>query len=308
MGEPGFKASPPNTRQRDLALVHLLLCPLSTAVGAFSSLRPRRGRPPTPLAAAADAAERPAHTPRPPWMRCVNAVAPANVRSLNEAVALAADVSPAVASDLVDIGAVWARLPPPTEDELLGQYYEDNPASASIMYADLPAGWGAGRNGLRPDDGEETLDEYVAREESTRYRRVMTPSTISPGTDLRVYPHPRRFPACYDFADPQRLLYEDTTFLVVDKPPMLPTQPEPSNYEECCPGCVNLLMGPFKTIDGEDVQRPLICHRVDSCVSGCLVLSKDSNGQRVFSNLQVSWDNLVAFDCATLSLRFSKHF
>lgn len=76
---------------------------------------------------------------------------------------------------------------------------------------------------------------------------------------------------------------------MVDKPPLLPTQPEPSNYEECCPGCVNLLMGPFETIVGESVARPLICHRVDSCVGGCLVLSKDGNGQKVFSDLQVSF-------------------
>jgi 23S rRNA-/tRNA-specific pseudouridylate synthase len=117
---------------------------------------------------------------------------------------------------------------------------------------------------------------------------VLTPSTIDPGTDIRVYPTPRRFPSCYDLADPARLLYEDTTFVIVDKPPMLPTQPEPSNYEECCPGCVNLLMGPFYTIKGEDVVRPLLCHRVDSCVGGCVVLSKDGNGQRVFSELQAS--------------------
>jgi 23S rRNA-/tRNA-specific pseudouridylate synthase len=175
-----------------------------------------------------------------------------------------------------------------TDEAVLDQYY-DKGNSAAIQYGDLPAGWGAGDYGLGESSDEDlSFEEYLWRQENLRYRRILSPVTIDPGTDIRIYPHPRRFPACYEFEDKSRLLYEDTTFIVVDKPPMLPVQPEPSNYEECCPGCVSLLMGPFQTIGGEDVARPLICHRVDSCVGGCLVLSKDGNGQRVFSQLQVS--------------------
>eukprot|EP00804_Cyclotella_cryptica_P000500 CCRYP_018530-RA/>CCRYP_018530-RA protein AED:0.09 eAED:0.09 QI:0/0/0.33/1/0/0.66/3/648/449 len=224
---------------------------------------------------------------KPQWMKCINAVVPPNVRVLNEAVSIVANVSRDEATKLIEIGAVWARMDTLTDDDVIDQYF-DGSGSAAIQYGDFPSGWGAGDYGLGNGESEDamSLDEYVERQLSLRYRRILTPSTIDPGTDIRVYPHPRRFPSCYDFADPNRLLYEDTTFIVVDKPPMLPTQPEPSNYEECCPGCVNLLMGPFKTISGEDVVRPLICHRVDSCVGGCLVLSKDGNGQRVFSELQ----------------------
>lgn len=40
------------------------------------------------------------------------------------------------------------------------------------------------------------------------------------------------------------------------------------------------------TISGVPVSRPLICHRVDSCVGGCVVLAKDQNGQKVFQQLQ----------------------
>jgi len=230
---------------------------------------------------------------KPPWMRCINAVVPPNVRALNEAVSIVANVSRSEANELVEMGAVWAKMETLTDDDVVGQYYETgaSSSSASIRYADFPSGWGSGSENDELYGGEEggegeTLEEYVERQMSLRYRRILTPSTIDPGTDIRIYPHPRRFPSCYEFVDPNRLLYEDTTFVVVDKPPMLPTQPEPSNYEECCPGCVNLLMGPFKTITGEDVSRPLICHRVDSCVGGCVVLSKDGNGQRVFSDLQ----------------------
>ncbi len=225
---------------------------------------------------------------KPLWMKCINAVVPSKVTALNEAVAMVANVSREEANNLIEMGAVWAKMELLTDDDVLDQYYGSD-YSANIQYADFPSGWGSGNDGLneqQEEEEEESLDDYIERQMSLRYRRILTPSTITPGTDIRVYPHPRRFPSCYEFADQNRLLYEDTTFVVVDKPPMLPTQPEPSNYEECCPGCVNLLMGPFTTIEGEPVQRPLICHRVDSCVGGCVVLSKDGNGQKVFTDLQ----------------------
>ena len=278
----------------------------------------------------------------PKWMKCINGVVPYNVHVLNEAVSLLANVTRGEANELIDIGAVWAKMDTFTVNDALSQYSNDNndytvengggmgllPASASFKYADLPKGWGSGNENdelkLLPrnnsnndnksskyeeedddDDGDnssssieslieeedgggggETFDEYIDRQLSLRYRRILTPSTITPGTDIRIYPYPRRFPSCYDFSDARRLLYEDTTFIIVDKPPMLPTQPEPSNYEECCPGCVNLLLGPYTTITGLPVSRPLLCHRVDSCVGGCVVLSKDTTGQRVFSDLQ----------------------
>lgn len=225
---------------------------------------------------------------KPQWMKCINAVVPPKVRVLNEAVSILANVSREEATKLIEIGAVWAKMETLTDDDVIDQYYDSGSSSAAIKYGDLPSGWGAGEyDGLESDE-TMSFEEYLWKQENLRYRRILSPVTIEPGTDIRIYPHPRRFPACYDFADSSRLLYEDTTFVVVDKPPMLPSQPEPSNYEECCPGCVNLLMGPFMTVNGEEVTRPLICHRVDSCVGGCLVLSKDGNGQRVFSQLQVS--------------------
>ena len=235
----------------------------------------------------------PQRSQKPLWMKCINAVVPPKVTALNEAVSNVANVTLTEASSLIEMGAVWAKMDTLTDDDVMEQYYAkegSTPSSASLQYADFPSGWGSGSHYdelYSEADHEESFEDYVERQMNLRYRRILTPSTIEPGTDIRVYPHPRRFPSCYELADPNRLLYEDTTFVVVDKPPMLPTQPDASNYEECCPGCVNLLMGPFKTIGGEDVQRPLICHRVDSCVGGCLVLSKDGNGQKVFSELQV---------------------
>lgn len=192
---------------------------------------------------------------------------------LNEEVARLAEISLEQANELIQIGAVWARMDTLSQEDLLAQY-DGSPASANILYSDY-----------NPSQEEESVEEYVERMESQRYRRILTPSNVPAGTDIRVYPTPRRFPSCYDITQ-DSLLYEDTTFLVVDKPPMLPTQPDASNYLECCPGCVHDLLGPFTTITGQSVARPLLCHRVDSCVGGCVVMSKDANGQKVFSEFQ----------------------
>ncbi len=225
---------------------------------------------------------------RPKWMNCINGIAP-RTGSLNEAVSKIADVTLDQANDLISIGAVWAKMDVLTEGEVLDQYYGGASDNAKIAYADLPSGWHSDRSDPYREGGgnddEEDLDEFIARMEARRYTRIMTPCSITSGTDLRIYPFPRRFPAAKELDD-SKLLHEDTTFIIVDKPPMLPTQPDASNYFENCPGCVATNMGPFVNILGEPVERPLLCHRVDSCVSGCVVLSKDENGQAVFSRLQ----------------------
>ena len=165
-----------------------------------------------------------------------------------------------------------------TEDDILAQYDNDS----EELYADLPQGWGSGN--FEPD-GDEDVEDYIAKMESQRFRRILTPTKLTPGTDLRIYPNPRRFPACYSI-DENNLLHQDTTFIVVDKPPMLPTQPDASNYHENCPGCAQDILGPFQDIQGNTIRRPLLCHRVDSVVGGCVVMSKDRNGQKVFQELQ----------------------
>lgn len=204
---------------------------------------------------------------------------------LNQEVARMANVSLEEANSLIDIGAVWARMEVLTEDDLLSQYddFAGIASGTSTEYGDLPKGWGSGN--WAEEDEDQDLEAYVKMMSNRRYRRILGPTLVERGTDIRVYPKPRRFSACYELTK-ERLLYEDTTFIVVDKPPLLPTQPDASNYRECCPGCVNEIMGPFETIEGNKVSRPLLCHRVDSVVGGCVVMSKDQNGQKVFSQLQ----------------------
>lgn len=136
---------------------------------------------------------------------------------LNEEVSRLANISLEEANELIKIGAVWARMETLTEQDLLSQYDEDfggTVTATSVLYSDFSS----------PNNKEEeSLEEYVRRMEMQRYRRILTPSVVEGGTDIRVYPQPRRFPSCYELTE-ERLLYEDTTFIVVDKPPMLPTQ------------------------------------------------------------------------------------
>jgi len=211
----------------------------------------------------------------------ITGISPPRETSLNEAVSRMANVSLDDANELISIGAVWAKMDTLTEDDLLAQYENDE----EELYADLPKGWGNGNFEQKGDNNDLNIDDYITKMESQRFRRILTPTLVQPGTDLRIYPNPRRFPACYDI-DLKNLLYQDTTFIVIDKPAMLPTQPDASNYDENCPGCVQDILGPFQDIKGNTIRRPLICHRVDSVVGGCVVMSKDRNGQRVFQELQ----------------------
>jgi 23S rRNA-/tRNA-specific pseudouridylate synthase len=237
----------------------------------------------------ADTVAKTANTPpATPWKstvtQCVTGVA-FRTGPLNEAVAkLVPGMSLDTANDLVAWGAVWARMEGLSATDLLAQYEDDdddedttNAAQSRSLYADV--GW-------KGNDDEDDLDAYLEQMQQQRFRRILTPSIIEAGTDLRIYPQPRRFPACAQLTR-TRLLYEDTTFIVVDKPPLLPCQPDASNYYECAPGCVYDHMGTFLNVHGQVLlRRPLLCHRVDSCVGGCLVLSKDRHGQKVFQGLQ----------------------
>jgi 23S rRNA-/tRNA-specific pseudouridylate synthase len=147
---------------------------------------------------------------------------------LNEEVSRVANVSLEDANELIKIGAVWARMETLTEQDLLSQYGDEfggtTVTSTSILYSDFPS---SSSSIITSDEQQqqevEDLDDYVERMEAQRYRRILTPSVVEGGTDIRVYPQPRRFPSCYQLTE-ERLLYEDTTFIVVDKPPMLPTQ------------------------------------------------------------------------------------
>lgn len=224
-------------------------------------------------------------------IKCIHGVA-RREGPLNEAVQLVANITLEQANHLIAIGAVWARMEGLSQQDIIDQYYDD--LGSRELYADLDDSGSidvnfnsenSHYNGDNEDD-ETDLDRYIERMEQQRFRRILTPGRIQAGTDLRVYPRPRRFQDAVAQLDRSRLLYEDTTFLVVDKPPMLPSQPDASNYYECLPGAVQQNLGPFIDIAGNMIARPLLCHRVDACVGGCVVLAKDVNGQKVFHQFQ----------------------
>ena len=261
------------TMYRYCVLIVLSTCRLTSSFQTFS--QPRKSKSNILLAETSTS-----DTPQPEIKSqfCVTGISPSKETPLNEAVSRLTGVSLQDANELIEIGAVWARMDTLTEEDILAQYENDDDAE---LFADLPKGWGSGEY----EEEELDLDEYIAKMESQRFRRLLSPTLVQPGTDLRVYPRPRRFPACYSI-DKSSLLYQDTTFVVVDKPPLLPTQPDASNYYENCPGCVQDILGPFEDIQGNTIRRPLLCHRVDAVVGGCVVMSKDRNGQKVFQELQ----------------------
>jgi hypothetical protein len=134
---------------------------------------------------------------------CVTGISPSKEMSLNEAVSRITGNSLEEANELIKLGAVWARMDTLTEEELLAQY--DNSDSAEL-WADLPKGWS---NPTYEEKEDTDLDEYIEKMESQRFRRILSPTLVQPGTDLRIYPRPRRFPACYSI-DESNLLYQDT--------------------------------------------------------------------------------------------------
>ena len=111
---------------------------------------------------------------------CVTGITPPRELSLNEAVSRIANVTLEKANELIELGAVWAKIDVMTEDDILAQYDNDS----EELYADLPQGWGSGN--FEGDDNED-IDDYIAKMESQRFRRILTPTKLSPGTDVRIY-------------------------------------------------------------------------------------------------------------------------
>ena len=130
-----------------------------------------------------------------------------------------------------------------------------------------------------------------------RARRGLAPA----GAKASVFATPRRFAACYqtDWVS-RRLLHADGQFVIIDKPPMLPCQPDNSNAEECAGECAELhLRAELEKRDrakrrrraragaavrgAAAARRPnclLAAHRLDTPVSGCLVRARGGARQQ----------------------------
>jgi hypothetical protein len=125
-------------------------------------------------------------------------------------------------------------MDPPTEDDILDQYQYNGSSrsrsrssgssfgsgsgsgsessSAIMQFSDLKKGWKnqhntndysllvTEQNENNANNNDAELEAYIKSMESRRYNRIMEPSVLPQGTDVRIYPTPRRFPSCAEFA------------------------------------------------------------------------------------------------------------
>ncbi len=92
--------------------------------------------------------------------------------------------------------------------------------------------------------------------------------TIPKPEPLRLEPEPI----------PLTILYEDSSIIVVDKPPGMVVHPAPGNFSGTL---VNALLYHCKDLSGiNGVMRPGIVHRLDKDTSGVMVVAKDDEAYR----------------------------
>ncbi|KAJ1455750.1 pseudouridine synthase [Pelagophyceae sp. CCMP2097] len=115
-----------------------------------------------------------------------------------------------------------------------------------------------------------------------KWRRFNKAADSAPPEDCnvyRVYTRPKRFTeACaVDWA--ARQLYLDGAYCIVDKPAMLPSQPDNGNVRECVAECAGRGLGLLKP-DGFAALRA--AHRLDATVGGCIVLARNQKAHKQF--------------------------
>jgi 23S rRNA pseudouridine1911/1915/1917 synthase len=74
-------------------------------------------------------------------------------------------------------------------------------------------------------------------------------------------------------AIPLKILYEDKDLMVVDKPAGLTVHPAPGHYTHTL---VNAVLAHVPDIEGGEVNRPGIVHRLDKDTSGLIIIAKNS--------------------------------
>lgn len=71
-------------------------------------------------------------------------------------------------------------------------------------------------------------------------------------------------------------VYEDDEIVVVDKPAGLVVHPAPGHASSTL---VNMLLGAYRGLPGDDAMRPGIVHRLDKDTSGLLVIAKTAHAR-----------------------------
>ena len=134
------------------------------------------------------------------------------------------------------------------------------------------------------------------------WSRRIEDGMVRKGSKIRVYLNPRRFMACY-VGWKERILFQDDSFLVVDKPPWLPFQPTIDNFRECVVNCAPM------AVEQRNDGRPLKLfgiHRLDLCTSGVLVLGKNSEAaariHKILNDPETIGSSSVKFEKIYLTL------
>lgn len=94
---------------------------------------------------------------------------------------------------------------------------------------------------------------------------------------VRVHLGPKEYPVASSTNWSKHIAYVSEHFLVVEKPPCLPTVPNVDNIRDCLVTCAQQALGL--------PQAPLPMHRLDNCTSGWVVLARTPEFARYFQNV-----------------------
>lgn len=106
-------------------------------------------------------------------------------------------------------------------------------------------------------------------------KRVFTPIQLGPDQTLRVFPRPFRFPT--HLLTKEHLLFENESYVAMDKPAGIPSVPVASNGLENCLVRTRQLLG---------IECLYPAHRLDKATRGVLLMAKFPEAVHKFQKLQ----------------------
>ncbi|GAB4826617.1 hypothetical protein Ancab_033511 [Ancistrocladus abbreviatus] len=171
--------------------------------------------------------------------------------SVSEYISKALELPPLYVADLIRIGAVYYALvppkPPPTATLEQIRLYEQFTAPEFLKE-------------------RHSMKRKTLREAQKTFRITHVDAYVEPGTYLRVYVHPRRFPRCYEVDWRSRIIAIADSYVVLDKPSGTSVGGTSNNIEESCATFATRALGlvdPLRTT-----------HQIDNCTEGCVVLAR----------------------------------
>ena len=103
-------------------------------------------------------------------------------------------------------------------------------------------------------------------------RRSEANHRVHPGEEIVIVPPPPEPGHLVPEAIPLKIVYEDGTLVVVDKPAGLVVHPGTGNRQGTL---ANALLHHFQSISRSETMRPGIVHRLDKATSGLMVVAKN---------------------------------